>query len=547
MPTVAELVGRTLTDLGVRQAFGLIGSGNFDLSNALTAGGARFVTARHETNAVMMADAYSRVTGEVGVVTLHPGCGLTNAITGVTEAAKSRTSLLVLAGDTAAAAVRSNFRIDQDSLAISVGALADRVFGPASVVQDICRAHRRASEDRRTVVASLPMDVQAAPVPGEYRVPARSPIPRPHPDPATVERVADVLCSGRRPLLIGGRGARGQRSALELLAERTGALLATTAVARGLFAGNPWSLDVSGGFSSPGAAELISAADVVVAFGAALNMWSTRHGRLLGDSATVVQVDLDVDAIGSHQPAHIGVIGDAAATATALCAALDRRSAEPSRQRTPELAERIRAARWAEVPYDDVSTVEAIDPRTLTVRLDEILPPERSLAVDSGHFMGWPSRYLSVPDEQGFIFSQAFQCVGLGLGTAIGLAVARPDRLTIAALGDGGALMALADLETVARLGLRMVVLIYNDQAYGAEVHHFGPDGKPLELVQFPDTDFAALGRAVGLAGVTVRAPADLEQVEDWLRRGTQGGLVIDAKVVPTLVADWLEEAFRGH
>nr|MDQ6901032.1 thiamine pyrophosphate-dependent enzyme [Candidatus Dormibacteraeota bacterium] len=221
--------------------------------------------------------------------------------------------------------------------------------------------------------------------------------------------------------------------------------------------------------------------------------------------------------------------------------------AKPSRQRTPELAERIRAARWAEVPYDDVSTVDAIDPRTLTGRLDELLPPERSLAIDSGHFMGWPARYFSVPDEQGFIFSQAFQCVGLGLGTAIGLAVARPDRLTIAALGDGGALMALGDLETVARLGLRMVVLIYNDQAYGAEVHHFGPDGKPLELVQFPDTDFAALGRAVGLAAVTVRTPSDLGQVEAWLQRGAQRSLVIDAKVVPTLVADWLEEAFRGH
>src|SRR6185437_5902704 len=128
-----------------------------------------------------------------------------------------------------------------------------------------------------------------------------------------------------------------------------------------------------------------------------------------------------------------------------------------------------------------------------------------TVAIDSGHFMGYPAMYLKVPDERGVVFTQAFQAVGLGLGSAIGAAVARPDRLTVAALGDGGAMIGLADLETVARLRLRMLIVIYNDAAYGAEVHHFGPHGHPLGIVQFPDVDFAALARAVGLRGVTVR------------------------------------------
>ncbi len=137
--------------------------------------------------------------------------------------------------------------------------------------------------------------------------------------------------------------------------------------------------------------------------------------------------------------------------------------------------------------------------------------------------------------------------MGLGLASAIGAAVARPERLTVAALGDGGALMSLADLETVARLGLRMLIVVYNDAAYGAEVHHFGPHGAPLDLVRFPDTDFAAVARGLGLQGVTVRRPGDLDAVGDWLGSGAQPALLLDAKVVPTVVAEWLEEAFRGH
>ena len=86
--------------------------------------------------------------------------------------------------------------------------------------------------------------------------------------------------------------------------------------------------------------------------------------------------------------------------------------------------------------------------------------------------------FLSVPDEAGFCFTQAFQSIGLGLATAIGAAIARPDRLAVAALGDGGALMGVSELETVTRLGLPMVVIVYDDEAYGAEVHHFGPDGR---------------------------------------------------------------------
>src|SRR3984893_9487131 len=148
----AEAVGRALAQRTAGNAiFGVIGSGNFAVTNALVAGGVEFVAARHEGGAISMADAYAQVTGRVGVCSVHQGPGLTNPMTGLTEAAKSRTPLLLLAADTAASAIRSNFRIAQDQLVASVGAVAERLHGPETAVTDALRALRRAEVERRPV------------------------------------------------------------------------------------------------------------------------------------------------------------------------------------------------------------------------------------------------------------------------------------------------------------------------------------------------------------------------------------------------------------
>ncbi|HEY3141143.1 MAG TPA: thiamine pyrophosphate-binding protein [Acidimicrobiales bacterium] len=547
--TIAETVGRTVAALGCRQVFGVVGSGNFVVTRALVQSGARFVAARHETAAVTMADAWARVTGEVGVATVHQGPGFTNAVTALAEAAKSRTPLLVLAGDTSAAAVRSNFRVDQAAIAVAVGAVPERIYTPATAVDDVTRAYRRAALERRTVALMLPLDVQASP-PGEAFAP---PPPlalatRTRPAADAVEAAADLLAAARYPAIIAGRGAvlAAAGRPLEELADLTGAILATSAPANGLFSGNPFALGIAGGFASPVAARLLREADLVVAAGASLNMWTTRHGALLGPRARVIQIDCDIDAIGAHRPIDLGIVGDAAETAKAVTEALRGRGHTATGYRTEEVKAQIASGGWRNQPYDDAGSDARIDPRTLSIRLHELLPRERLLAIDSGHFMGWPAMYIDVPDPQSFVFTQAFQSIGLGLASAIGGAVARPDRLAVAALGDGGALMAAGELETVGRLGLPLLVVVYNDAAYGAEVHHFGPQGEPLDIVTFPDTDFAALGRAAGAAGVTVRRVEDLGDVEHWLA-DRPGPMVVDAKVEPTVVADWLQEAFRAH
>ena len=551
--TVADLVASVLADLGVGHAFGVVGSGNFAVTNALRARGVPFVAARHEGGAASMADGYARLSGRPSVLTVHQGCGLTNAMTGITEAAKSRTPVIVLAADTAAAAVGSNFRIDQDALVASVGAVAERVHGASSAFADVVRAYRTAVHGRRTVVLSLPLDVQVATAalpPSPVRVDAPRPV---RPDTQAVLELVALMEAAHRPIFVAGRGGRGAGREIAALAAASGALLATSAVANGLFAGQEFDLGISGGFSSPLTVELITGADLVVGWGCALNMWTMRHGSLVATGTKVVQVDDDLAAIGAHRRVDLGVVGDCASTAVDALDALDPLSGTGRRgYRTREVAARLAEHRWwNDTPTPDLTGPDAtgtqrIDPRVLTARLDRILPTERVVAIDSGNFMGYPSTYLRVPDELGFCFTQAFQSIGLGLASGIGAALAQPGRLTVVGTGDGGFVMGISELETAVRLGLPLLVVVYDDAAYGAEVHHFGGSADELAPVTFPDVDLATVARGYGAHGVTVRALADLEPVRQWAL-DPQGVMVVDAKIADDGGAWWLAEAFRGH
>ena len=345
------------------------------------------------------------------------------------------------------------------------------------------------------------------------------------------------------------------------LAAHAGALVATSAVANGLFHGEEFNLGISGGFSSPLTAELIQGADLIVGWGCALNMWTMRHGHLISEGTAVVQVDVEDAALGANRPVDLGVVGDAALTAADVLAELRTLQPEPAeRYRTGPNAAAIAArSRWNDVDTPDLSGEARIDPRILSRELDAILPPDRIVSIDSGNFMGYPSTYLAVPDEFGFCFTQAFQSIGLGLATAIGAAVARPDRMPVLGAGDGGFLMGISELETAVRLELPLVCIIYNDAGYGAEVHHFGagsgtgedPAADPavvdLGTVTFPDSDIAAIARGFGADAVTVRSVADLEGVRDWVRNSPDRPLVIDAKIASDGGAWWLAEAFKGH
>jgi thiamine pyrophosphate-dependent acetolactate synthase large subunit-like protein len=548
IPTVASVIAGDLARYGARRCFGLLGTANFKISHALVEAGVELISARHECNAASMGDAYAKATGELTLVSVHSGPGLTNALTGIGEAAKSRTPLVVLAGDVPSGAVRNNFYIEQADMVRAVGAVPERLHTPSSARDDALRAATRALRDRQTVVLSLPLDVQhaslASNLPPLDLPPAAG---RLYPDPCSIERLADALLHAQRPLIVGGRGAvlSDAENALIALAERTGALLATSVCGHGLFPGNPWSLGICGGFSSPIADELIGESDCILAFGASMTQWTTKRGKLVAPGAVVAQVDVEAARLGYQMPIEIAVLGDAKATAETLLAEFDRRgmAARPGR-RSAAMRERIRAGDNHHYPHPDESSRDFIDPRTLSKAVDAILPADRVVASDSGHFCGWVPRYLRVPNPRASCLSHSFQSVGLGLPSAIGLAIANPGKLAVLGTGDGGFLMSMADLETAVRLKLRLCILVYNDASYAAEVHYFRRQGYSVDIVQFPDTDFAAIARGYGARGLTVRTLGDLDEVKAWVHEGTPGVFVIDGKINPKLEADWHAEHF---
>jgi thiamine pyrophosphate-dependent acetolactate synthase large subunit-like protein len=550
--TVAEVLAKDLAALGARRCFGLLGTANFKISHGLVQAGVELISARHEGNAASMGDAYAKATGELTLVSVHSGPGLTNAITGIAEAAKSRTPLLVLAGDVPTGNVKSNFYFDQAELVRSVGAVSERTYTPQSARGDLLRAVTRAMRDRQTVVLSLPLDVQDARLNGANAPLELTPLPgRVQPDQKEVRRLAEALSRAKRPLILAGRGAvlSDAEGALVALADRLDALLATSICGHGLFAESPWSVGISGGFSSPVADELISESDFILGFGVSLTQWTTKKGKLIARGATVAQIDIEAPKLGYQMPVQFAVLGDARATAEALLAELGHKGAAgaQSGRRNDRTRECIRSGDNHHSPHPDESSAQYIDPRTLSKALDDILPRDRVVASDSGHFCGWVPRYLRVPNPKASCLSHSFQSVGLGLASAIGLSVANPGKLAVLGAGDGGFMMSIADLETAIRLGLRMCILIYNDSSYAAEVHFFRRQGYSIDIVQFPETDFAAIARGYGARAATVRTLADLDAVRAWVGEGAPGVFLIDGKINPSLEADWHAEHFPSH
>src|ERR1700692_2649456 len=161
-PTVASVVAQDLARYGARRCFGLLGTANFKISHGLVEAGVELISARHEGNAAAMGDAYAKATGELTLVSVHSGPGLTNALTGIAEAAKSRTPLVVLAGDVPSGAVKNNFYIEQAEMVRAVGAVPERLHTPGSAREDMLRAVTRALRDRQTVGLRMPLGVPHA-------------------------------------------------------------------------------------------------------------------------------------------------------------------------------------------------------------------------------------------------------------------------------------------------------------------------------------------------------------------------------------------------
>lgn len=551
MPTVSAHVAHTLAR-HIGHVFGVMGNGNAHFLDALERSDAvTFTAMRHEAGGVVAADAHYRAGGGLAAATATYGAGFTNTLTALAEAVQAHVPLILVVGDEPTSGPRP-WDVDQIALAAAVGARTYTV-GRADAAATTVIAIEHALSYRVPTVLAIPYDVakrDAGPVPEAPAPSLPAPLAPSAFARAAIDDLAGALATARRPLLLAGRGAwiAGAGGTLGRLAEATGALTATTALGRGIFPRPEFDLGVTGGFGADGAMALIAEADVAVVFGAGLNQFTMRFGELFSPGTRVVQVDV---APAATHP-HVGtfVRGDAAVVASALVDALAARGAAPSGWRE---SVDLDAARRQE-PGDDLAPDGRLDPRSAAARIGELLDAhdstrDRVVVSDGGHFIGWSNMYWSVASpDRAMMVGTAYQSIGLGFPSVPGAALAKPDATVVLTTGDGGGLMALADLESAVRVAAgRGLAVVWNDAAYGAEVNLYGLQGLAREPMLIPEVDFAGLADAVGAEGVVVRTLDDLAVLDDWAARPASDRpfLLLDLRISGAVIAPYQQEIIR--
>jgi acetolactate synthase-1/2/3 large subunit len=548
MPNVSAHVAHTLAR-SVDHVFGVMGNGNAHFLDTLDRETTVMYTAvRHEAGAVVAADAYHRAGGGLAAATTTYGAGFTNTITALAEAVRARTPLVLVVGDEPTTGRRA-WDVDQVALASAVGVRTYTV-GTSDVTATTVSAIEHALAHRVPSILAIPYnlaDVDAGAV--TTITPSRDRLPL-EPDGEIAEQslraLASALSSARRPLLIAGRGAflSAAGPALGALAEATGALTASTALGRGVFPDSDYDLGVAGGFGADGAMKLIRDADVVGVFGASLNQFTMRFGGLFAPSTRVFQVD--VTPAATHHRVDDYVRGDAAIVADML---LRRLSAEPLPGAWRESVDLV-AARQRD-PGAGSASDGRLDPRSAALRIGELLPPDRVVVSDGGHFIGWANMYWPIATPERMVMvGTAFQSIGLGLASVAGASRAKPESTIVLTSGDGGGLMALADLETAIRCtGGRGLAVVWNDAAYGAEVHLYGLKGLADGPMRIPEVNFAALASSFGAQSAVIRSLAELDVLEDWAGRNPHDRpfLLLDLRISGEVIAPYQQEIIGAN
>ncbi|GAA1740148.1 thiamine pyrophosphate-binding protein [Luedemannella helvata] len=536
-----EAVAQALRDHGVDTLFGVMGDSNMAMiTHFADALGGRYVAARHENGALCMASGYARTSGRVGIATVTHGPGVSNAITALRAAVTDHAPIVVVVGDTPEDDPFHLQNIDHAALVGTTGAGFVQVTRPDDLRPGLAHAVSRALERHSPVFVNLAADLlmaQVHPDPGRDASPSwpdERPLDTFAPGDTTVGQAVDLLRAARRPVILAGAGAHAAYPVLAELAHLSGALLCTTLLAHGAFRNHPHDLGVAGGFSTPTTRSLLAECDLLLVFGASLSDHTVAHGSLFGD-IPVVQFDLDNAVLGRRGRGGMGVVAPATAAAEAVVAAAREAWATGPR---PAWATAVR-------PFEPPATTYAedgdgVDPRRVFARLDELLPAERIVATDGGHFIEWPCRFLSVPDQAGFLLAIGAGAVGMGLATGLGAALARPERACVIAAGDGGLLMTLPELETAARERIDALIVVVNDGAYSAEVHKLRAMGLPVTFARFHNPSFVALARSLGLAAEAVASTADIETVLPRLIAAT-GPRLLEIKADPAVVSARLQ------
>lgn len=543
-----EYVARQLKAMGVTHAFGLMSDDTLWLIGTLDSMGISYVSARHENNAIAMAEGFSCATGKLGVAIVGRGPALANGMHGAAYAAKTGSRVLIIYGDPPinpkpGAWGPDEKLIDASGMLRSAGLEVFRATTTDSLPEVLVAATRMALGGR-TAALLLPFDVQRAQL--SFDAPILAEIALAHPPAmplrrAALEAAVEQIAKSKRPLIVAGAGAyrAGAKSAIEALASRIGALIVTSAKAKDMFRGSPYNLGVIGSFSFSIARRAAEQADCIIAFGASLNKRSMSSGNALAATAAVIQVDSDQASIGRWLACDIAIRADARVAAEAMLASLPHRHVDDKPFHADTLLSEI-ANFKPEREFIAAHTSHTVDPRALAIALDRLLPPRRTLVYDTGNFIG-VLPYLSAADPAHVKLSADFASVGMGLGVAMGASIARPDTVTVLFVGDGGFLMTMGDIETVARQNLPMIIVLMNDCAYGAEMHFLKMNEMSPASAVFGDVDFAQVAQPFGFEAHTIRSVAELERLADTLQACT-GPILLDCKINNAVQAPFLAE-----
>jgi acetolactate synthase-1/2/3 large subunit len=529
--TAARALVAQLEELGVEYVFGTCGHSNIAVLDALGDSPIEFVIARHEQAAAHAADGYARVSGKPGVLLLHVGPGMTNAVTGVLTAALDSVPLVVIAGD-----VPSYYRGRHPHQEINLHSDADQtaIYRPfvkrawqTHRVEDLCGNVERAfwtaiSGRPGAVLVNVPMDlfsreVHASPHPPvELAAPPDLPV-------SVAERIAEALADAERPLVYLGGGARGAdgHTALLSLIEHLDIPLVHSLMAKGtvpdehpLVLGMPgfWGLELTNAYTRE--------ADVVLALATRFAetdasswdprfTWSFPPGRL-------IQIDIDPAEIGRNYPVEIGAVADVNLALRAIADAVKAR--RPASR--PELRARIRAARtdlFASSRERGRSDRFPLRPERILADLRDAVPADTILVTDVGWNKNGVAQCYELPPGGRFITPGGASTMGFGPAAAVGVQLAQPERTVVALVGDGGMSAQLPAVPMAVERGAPVIFVVMNNRSHGTisdlQSANFGrrygcdfhePGGEAYS------PDFAAFGRACGADGYDIAGPADL-------------------------------------
>lgn len=527
---VYQSIAQSIVDHEITTVFGLMGDANlFMVDHYVRHCGGEFVPVAIEGSSVLMALAYSKTSGKVGVATITHGPALTNCITALVEGVRAHMPMVLLCGDTPAADTQNLQNIDQREIIKITGAGFVQIRSAETAAQDVANAFYRARAEKRPVVVNMPADYMWQEVKHERITYPVFNAPSLVPEGDDFDNAIGIIASARRPIILAGGGAVRAKEAIIKLADRLQAPVATTLKAKGLFNDHPFNMDIFGTLSTPQAYDLIAQSDCIICFGTSLHHFTTDRGKLV-KGKRVVQINNEVAEISKNFHPTVALAADARLTAENIVYWLDEAEI-PGSQFTDELEPFTLNKHPA--PVVKPCAENCINYAAALEKLEQVLPKNRVLTTDGGRFMTEVWCRISVPDPLSFLVTVHFGSIGLGVQVGLGASLAVTDRPVVVFSGDGGFMMGgINEFNTAVRLNRDLILIICNDSAYGAEHIQFVDRHMDPGLSQFNWPSFAAIGTALGGEGIEVTTEADLDRAIAAIENRTKP-LLIELKLDP--------------